>query len=293
MKRRLLCLLLASAMALLTGCALARPVRESAGADRWVGYYMVYEPRDVMASGAASDLRPHGIVWGEWDETAQSLTFPDMAGSALLMFGREDERITVPSVTEMSTGPETSQVSSSEQGDSVSVSGAVWWGPPVDAPADWDREEDGGGWLPCLVYRTPAGGFYLDADTPFYSFASGGSVFHQSDYTYWDGDGALRTDTLRMTVAMRYTPRLTALRVVEFDGDDRPLRTTDLPLSEDMPAVTAGPDAAWVAVEEESAEGVQRTSYSLTKGEPVIHQVILLDEDGRGWGVDLTIGQLR
>ena len=293
MKRRLLCLMPALVMALLTGCALAQPVRESAGADRWVGYYMVYVPQDVMDAGSASDLRPQGIVWGEWDETTETITFPDMAGSALLMFGREDERITVPSVTEMSPGPEESRVSSSEQGDSVSVSGTVWWGPPLDAPADWDREEDGGGWLPCRVYRTPAGGFYLDADTPFYSFSSGGSVFHQSDYTYRDDDGTLRTDTLRMTVAMEYTPRLTALRVVEFDGNDQPLRTTDLPLSEDMPAVTAGPDAAWVAVEEESAEGVERTSYSLTEGEPVVHEVILLDEDGRGWGVDLTIGQSR
>ena len=166
MKRRLLCLIPALVMALLTGCALAQPVRESAGADRWVGYYMVYVPQDVMDAGSASDLRPQGIVWGEWDETTETITFPDMAGSALLMFGREDERITVPSVTEMSPGPEESRVSSSEQGDSVSVSGTVWWGPPVDAPADWDREEDGGGWLPCLVYRTPAGGFYLDADTP-------------------------------------------------------------------------------------------------------------------------------
>lgn len=214
-----------------------------------------------------------------------------MTGSALLMFGREDERITVPSVTEMSPGPGESWVSSSEQGDSFSVSGTVWWGPPLDAPADWDKQEDGGGWLPCLVYRTPAGGFYLDADTPSYSFTSGGSVFHQSDYTYRDDDGTLRTDTLSMTVAMEYTPRLTALRVVEFDGDNRPLRTTDLPLSEKLPAVTVGPDTAWVAVEEESAEGVQRTSYSLAEEEPVVHQVILLDEDGRGWGVDLTIGR--
>ena len=291
MKRRLLCLMPALVMALLTGCALAQPVRESAGADRWVGYYMVYVPQDVMDAGSASDLRPQGIVWGEWDETTETITFPDMAGSALLIFGREDERITVPSVTEMSPGPEESRVSSSEQGDSFSVSGTVWWGPPVDAPADWDRQENSGGWLPCLVYRTPAGGFYLDADTPFYSFSSGGSVFHQSDYTYPDDDGTLRTDTLRMTVAMEYTPRLTALRVVEFDGNDQPLRTTDLPLSEDMPAVTAGPDATWVAVEEESAEGVERTSYSLTEGEPVVHEVILLDEDGGGWGVDLTIGQ--
>ncbi len=54
MKRRLLCLVLASAMAVLTGCTLAKPVRESAGADRWVGYYMVYEPRDTVDSGAGS-----------------------------------------------------------------------------------------------------------------------------------------------------------------------------------------------------------------------------------------------
>ncbi len=214
-----------------------------------------------------------------------------MTGSALLMFGREDERITVPSVSEMSPGPGKSWVSSSEQGDSFSVSGTVWWGPPLDAPSDWDKQEDGGGWLPCLVYRTPAGGFYLDADTPVYSFSSSGSVFHQSDYTYRDDDGTLRTDTLSMTVAMEYTPRLTALRVVEFDEDNRPLCTTDLPLSEELPSVTVGSDTAWVTVEEESAEGVQRTSYSLTEGEPVVHEVILLDENGRGWGVDLTIGR--
>lgn len=63
MKRRMLCLVLASAMTLLTGCALAQPVRESAGADRWVGYYMIYEPRDAVGSGAGSH-RPQGIVWG-------------------------------------------------------------------------------------------------------------------------------------------------------------------------------------------------------------------------------------
>ena len=56
MKRRLLCLLLAVVMASLTGCALAQPVRESAGADRWVGYYMVYEHRDAVDSGASSPV---------------------------------------------------------------------------------------------------------------------------------------------------------------------------------------------------------------------------------------------
>lgn len=290
MKRRLLCLVLASAMAVLTGCTLAKPVRESAGADRWVGYYMVYEPRNTVDSGTSSH-RSQGIVWGEWDEAAGTITFPDMTGSALLVLGQEDEAVRMPSLTEMSSGPLMNQIGVSEQGHTYMASGTVWWGPPLDAPSDWDKQEDGGGWLPCLVYRTPAGGFYLDADTPFYSFSSGGSVFHQSDYTYRDDDGTLRTDTLSMTVAMEYTPRLTALRVVEFDEDNRPLCTTDLPLSEELPSVTVGSDTAWVTVEEESAEGVQRTSYSLTEGEPVVHEVILLDENGRGWGVDLTIGR--
>lgn len=165
MKRRLLCLVLASAMAVLTGCALAQPVRESAGADRWVGYYMVYVPRDTVDSGAGSH-RPRGIVWGEWDEAAGTITFPDMTGSALLMFGREDERITVPSVSEMSPGPGKSWVSSSEQGDSFSVSGTVWWGPPLDAPSDWDKQEDGGGWLPCLVYAPRQAGFIWTPTRP-------------------------------------------------------------------------------------------------------------------------------
>lgn len=251
---------------------------------------MVYVPRDTVDSGAGSH-RPRGIVWGEWDEAAGTITFPDMTGSALLMFGREDERITVPSVSEMSPGPGKSWVSSSEQGDSFSVSGHRLVGAASGRTVGLGQAGGRRRLAPCLVYRTPAGGFYLDADTPFYSFSSGGSVFHQSDYTYRDDDGTLRTDTLSMTVAMEYTPRLTALRVVEFDEDNRPLCTTDLPLSEELPSVTVGPDTAWVTVEEESAEGVQRTSYSLTEGEPVVHEVILLDENGRGWGVDLTIGR--
>ena len=46
MKRRLLCLVWAAALTALTGCALAQPVRGEAGADRWVGYYMVYQSRE-------------------------------------------------------------------------------------------------------------------------------------------------------------------------------------------------------------------------------------------------------
>ena len=282
MKRRLLCLVLAAALAALTGCSLARPVREDAGADRWVGYYMVYQSQEEFTADPVSRRLSQEIVWGDWDEESRTLTFPKLTGSALLVLGREGDRITVPSVTEMSPGPVESAVSSTEEGDSVTVSGTVWWGAPLDAPADFDPQEDGGFWFSYPVYRTPAGAFYLDADITPCSYGSGGGPFRQEEYTYRDEAGKLRTDTLSMTVA-------TALRVVAFDKDNQVLSTTPLSLSEELPAVTVAPETAWVAVEEESADGVKHTSYDLSQEGTALHQVILLDEDGRGWGADLTI----
>ena len=205
------------------------------------------------------------------------------------MLGREGDRITVPSVTEMSPGPVENAVSSTEEGDSYTVSGTVWWGAPLDAPADFDPQEDGGFWFSYPVYRTPAGAFYLDAHVTPCSYGSGGGPFRQGEYAYRDDGGKLRTDTLSMTVATRYAPRLTALRVAAFDKDNQLLGTTGLPLSEELSAVTVPTEAAWVAVEEESADGVKHTSYDLSGEGTALHQVILLDEDGRGWGVDLTI----
>ena len=289
MKRRLLCLVLGAVLAALTGCSLARPVREDAGADRWVGYYMVYQSQEEFTADPVSRRLSQEIVWGDWDEESRALTFPKLTGSALLVLGREGDRITVPSVTEMSPGPVESAVSSTEEGDSVTVSGTVWWGAPLDAPADFDPQEDGGFWFSYPVYRTPAGAFYLDADITPCSYGSGGGPFRQGEYAYRDDEGKLRTDTLSMTVAARYTPRLTALRVVAFDKDNKVLSTTPLSLSKELPADTVPTETAWVAVEEESADGVKHTSYDLSQEGTALHQVILLDEDGRGWGVDLTI----
>ncbi len=289
MKRRLLCLVLAAALAALTGCSLARPVREDAGADRWVGYYMVYQSQEEFTADPVSRRLSQEIVWGDWDEESRTLTFPKLTGSALLVLGREGDRITVPSVTEMSPGPVENAVSSTEEGDSYTVSGTVWWGAPLDAPADFDPLEDGGFWFSYPVYRTPAGAFYLDAHVTPCSYGSGGGPFRQGEYAYRDDGGKLRTDTLSMTVATRYAPRLTALRVAAFDKGNQLLGTTGLPLSEELSAVTVPTEAAWVAVEEESADGVKHTSYDLSQEGTALHQVILLDEDGRGWGVDLTI----
>ena len=92
---------------------------------------------------------------------------------------------------------------------------------------------------------------------------------------------------------MKYTPRLTALRVVEFGGDNKVVNTTDLPLTEDLPALVPTEDTAFLIVEEASAEGVKRTLYAGSDfaEEPVYHEVVLLDDEGCGHGVYLTIGE--
>ena len=74
-----------------------------------------------------------------------------------------------------------------------------------------------------------------------------------------------------------------------YDPDNHVLSPTPLPQSPELSADTVPTETAWVAVEEESADGVKHTSYDLSQEGTALHQVILLDEDGRGWGVDLTI----
>ena len=94
-------------------------------------------------------------------------------------------------------------------------------------------------------------------------------------------------------MSVKYTPRLTALRVAEFGGDNKVVNTTDLSLTEGLPALVPTEDTAFLIVEEESAEGVKRTLYAGSDfaEEPVYHEVVLLDNEGCGHGVYLTIGE--
>ena len=81
------------------------------------------------------------------------------------------------------------------------------------------------------------------------------------------------------------------MRVVEFDEDNSVVKTTALPLTEELPLLTLESDTAFLVVVEESADGVKRTLYpagDFTDGAQY-HEVILLDEEGRGHGVYLTM----
>ena len=312
MRNKWLCLLLAAALTALTaGCSLARPEREAAQEDRWIGFYVVYNPPgsydnsfnsnpNLVEMGTTSlDTGEYGalaipreVLPGEEDPDTGDIVFPGLEGYSLFIRHKQEDSGYVTAIqSDMSPG-EGQTVHSSDQGTAESASGVIWWGPPLDAAADFDPDASPHSiWHGYNVYETSDGQVYLDGTGNSYGGAGSGMGF-SSDATYtYTENGETRKDSISVSVSVKYTPRLTALRVVEFDGDNNVVKTTALPLTEELPLLTLESDTAFLVVEEESADGVKRTLYAagdFTDGAQY-HEVILLDEAGRGHGVYLTM----
>ena len=312
MRNKWLCLLLAAALTALTaGCSLARPEREAAQEDRWIGFYVVYNPpgsydnifnsnphltelgTESLDAGKYGSLTiPREVLPGEEDPDTGDIVFPGLEGYSLFIRHKQEDSGYVTAIqSDMSPG-EGQTVHSSDEGTAESASGVIWWGPPLDAAADFDPDASPHSiWHGYNVYETSDGQVYLDGTGNSYGGAGSGMGF-SSDATYtYTENGEIRKDSISVSVSVKYTPRLTALRVVEFDGDNSVVKTTALPLTEELPLLTLEEDTAFLVVEEESADGVKRTLYAagdFTDGAQY-HEVILLDEAGRGHGVYLTM----
>ena len=310
MRNKLLCLLLAAVLTALTGCSLARPEQEAAAEDRWIGLYVVYSPPgtynnfssnpNLVEMGTTSlDTGKYGtlafpreVLLGVEDPDTGALTFPGLTGYSLFIRHKQEDSGYVTAIqSDMSPG-EGQTVHSSDEGTAESASGVIWWGPPLDAAADFDPDASPHSiWHGYNVYETSDGQVYLDGSGNSYGGAGSGMGF-SSDATYtYTENGETRKDSISVSVSVKYTPRLTALRVVEFNGENSVVKTTALPLTEELPLLTLEEDTAFLVVEEESADGVKRTLYAagdFTDGAQY-HEVILLDEEGRGHGVYLTM----
>ena len=312
MRNKWLCLLLAAALTALTaGCSLARPEREAAQEDRWIGFYVVYNPPgsydnifnsnpNLVEMGTTSlDTGEYGalaipreVLPGEEDPDTGDIVFPGLEGYSLFIRHKQEDSGYVTAIqSDMSPG-EGQTVHSSDEGTAESASGVIWWGPPLDAAADFDPDASPHSiWHAYRVFETADGQVYLDGSGNSYGGAGSGMGFSSdAAYTYTE-NGETRKDSISVSVSVKYTPRLTALRVVEFDEDNSVVKTTALPLTEELPLLTLESDTAFLVVEEESADGVKRTLYAagdFTDGAQY-HEVILLDEAGRGHGVYLTM----
>lgn len=140
------------------------------------------------------------------------------------------------------------------------------------------------------MYQTPEGTPYLDGSGN--SFTSGGSyTYTETETCTRQENGRTWTDSIRVTVCVQPVPRLERLLVTQFDEANAVVRSDDMALREALPEVECEAETAWVLVEEVSKDGTVRTVYNVPEedGDPVSHQVVLLDANGLGRTAELMI----
>jgi len=219
--------------------------------------------------------------------------FPGMEGGYTLFAAAgvyEDGSPYYTTVSNMAPGEGGSEMKVTDEGTTYSLSGTVYYGPPLGAEADWASARRNAVWTGYRVYQTEDGRIYLDGSGSSFS-GDGCTGFTLSDEKKTTVNGEAATEKIEVSVSVREVPRLERLSVTQFDAGSAVLRTDDLPLTGKLPAVQWAAGAAWALVEESSPDGVRRTAYSVPAAweEPVSHQVILLDDDGLGCAAQLTM----
>lgn len=303
--KRIRLLALGMAVLLLAGCSLARPEAAPAegGGDRWVGFYVVpsrgyvdhladnpyveeYGTFQAETDRFGTLAFPREVLFAEKDE-AWNFTFPGIEKGFSLFFYREDygeDRTDahLGVVSNMAPGEETTQIKYADEEDAISLSGTIYMGPPLGAPAEWDPYVDAQTiWRYYDVYQAEDGRIYLNGDG---DSVNGLMSKTQTGTRSWTENGDTRTETVQVSVAMKAAPRLERLVVTQFDGDNAVLRSDDLSLEKENLEVTCRPETAWLLVEEISGAETKRTVYNPPEngGEPVSHAFIRLDDAGYG-----------
>ena len=296
-------LLFLSAVLLLTGCSLARA--EAAAStpmgDRLVGFYLVYAAdaaRDDFYSNP--NLEEYGSMEAETEQfgtvsfpqevlfaaedAAGNYIFPGLEnGYSLFLLELEEEHGHVSRmVCNMAPGETANNITVTDEGTTSTISGTVYFGPPLGAE-DWDPYETHGIWHCYRVYQTPDDRVYMDGGGN--SFGGGGGFGWSESLTEtYTVNGEASTSGLTVSVKVETVPRMEKLVVTQFDSSSAIIRSDDLALSGELPEITPDPAAAWVLVEEIGPESTVRTVYNVPAAgeDPISHQIILLDDDGLG-----------
>ena len=305
MRHKLFALLLAALTALLAGCSLARPEAENTR-DRFCGFFMTCSEdgsgRDFYDNPNLTELGAEALDTGEYGSFSiprqvlvfdrETETFPGLEGYALFTYRgtREDGSLYYGCVSDM--GEPSFHTTATDQGNKDEIEGTVYMGPPLGAE-NWDPNDNRIVWHAYRVYQAEDGAIYLDGSGNSYGGAGGMSTTETATYTATENGETVSEDSVSVTVHIEVVPRLEELVVSQFDSGTALLRSDSLSLIGELPAVTPEKDAAWVLVEERFGDGtVERTAYNVPgKGqEPISHSIVLLDKDGAGESVFLTIG---
>lgn len=292
---------------LLAGCSLARAEAAPEPEDRWIGFYVVpsqgyvdhladnpyveeYGADTIDAGEFGAISFPREVLFAVEDE-AGNCAFPGMeTGFSLFYYETEDgERgHCTHIVSNMGEHENGVALSYTDEGNSVTLSGTVYCGPPLGV-TDWDPYTDGTIWHYYRVYQRSDGRIYLDGSGD----TTNGPMTKTSTrtYTHRTNGQADQEETVAVTVAVEQIPRLEKLLVTQFDAGSAVIRSDDLALREKLPEVVCEAETAWVLVEEVSGDGTVRTAYNVPEegADPVSHQVVLLDDGGLGRTASLTI----
>ena len=302
-------LLCALAALLLAGCSLAQPEKRTPGGDRFVGFYLVHTPEyssdkfynnprlegygvdSIKTDRFGTISFPREVLFAVEEEPGKYV-FPGMEGGYSLFITTEAREYgpTTSIHSNMAPGKETNSIHDSGSETSYSISGTVYCGPPLGAE-DWDKYADNSIWTCYRVYQAEDGRVYMDGSGN--SSGGGGSFGYGENQTRtttdWNGDTI--TESIDVNVWVETVERMERLVVTQFDENNAVVRSDDLALREDLPRVRCEAETAWVLVEEISRDGTVRTVYNVPGEEEVLvsHMVILLDDEGLGKNVYLTI----
>lgn len=292
---------------LLAGCSLAQPEKnpsESYG-DRFAGFYVVldgdrnnfydnpnltdYGSSQVEIGGIGSIDLPQKIL--EAVDTGTTYIFPGMEdGYSLFVVEKEEDwGTTTQIISNMGPSDEGMSIVDSDKGNYTTFGGTIYCGPPL---ADPESVSSSGYWTAYRVFQKKDGTVYLDGSGNSFSAAGGWGFNETHDYTE-TVNGEASTETIHASVRVEAVPLLERVTVTQFGADNTPLGAQDVPMVEDQELAWL-PDAAWVLVEEVSAEDVERTVYSRSENEePVCHSFVLLDENGLGTLANLRLTGVR
>lgn len=301
-----------------TGGQLAQPERQETQADRWVGFHVVYEAlplsmeeleshpedypeedrshwveygsQDLDVDGLGTLAIPREILIGEYQEETGEYLFPGLEGYNAFLVAQTLEDGSQVWGGSYDLANAQVKVGGAEQ----SLSGTIYFGPPIGAETDWAEREPDYAWTAYRVFQMPDGTVYLDGSGNSYGISPGNAGFSSTTTDTRTVNGESETSTLTVEVNMEQVQRLEAAAVKLFDAADRLLATQEFSPEEAEDAHVSLPsECAWVLVEERYEDGsLHRTVYSPLEQEgqeEIAHSLVLLDERGMGRAVSLFL----
>ena len=223
-------------LVLLRPVSLARPEAQNPTRDRWVGYYMVYQP--IADSGFDADWETYGDtkILNAQRQSDGRYAFTGLEGQALFF---EFLPPTDPGDPDSAVIAFQSDVADAflrtditEAGSTEALSGTLYFGAPT-TPA-LSRQDCI--WTACQVYQRADGSLYL---TKGYSYQSDGVTLKQETKYTSTINGSTTQDVLSVELAIEQIPRTASCTFFQLDENGARLDQTTLTEAEAL-ALTGG-----------------------------------------------------